>query len=516
MKYERFHIPGFGAGYRSDLPPNLIQPGEITIGSQNMNVELHTALKKRGGYVKFNTALDATYDETHALFTWPLGTGASNLFRIGYDSGASPTHKIEYCTGTYPQASWSTVAFTTAVFATASKCSIKTKHFNGEMYIASEGSAELLIITTSSPTVDGDFVNQTTPAVGAGTITYPSCLEVYFDRLWMTRANGRRIYYSNHLDGRNWTVTTDFLDIPTSGYITELRRLRDKVIIFTTSGIWKMSGGDDVIGSLYTEELSRNNDCLGPHSVVEANGLLYWYGSGGFYVTDGNTIKCISDQIPLEVSKINKTYNKYVNGVFDQARNQIAWFIPYDTATNCNYALVFDLNLKIWNPPYTGQYFNSSTVIPGYAGLSPVIVGAGVKSSTNIHVMRLWNSADLTDNGDTIASKIMTGAISLGDETATKRVRLISLSYGELGVANALVYIKAYPTVGATGTGNNLGGFLTTATGSNSAPNWLWIKQIPNTPCVGEWFRFEIYDSSSVPFAMGALSILYVSKGRRR
>lgn len=125
------------------------------------------------------------------------------------------------------------------------------------------------------------------------------------------------------------------------------------------------------------DTVSAQTTIISPHSVVEYDGVYYWIGVDRFFSFNGTV-----NEVPN-----NQNYNWFFDNVNYAARTkiwgykntrfgEIWWFFPLGNATECNYAIIYNIRENVW---YDCQIARSS----GFAARVlryPVLFGNEVNS----------------------------------------------------------------------------------------------------------------------------------------
>lgn len=120
-------------------------------------------------------------------------------------------------------------------------------------------------------------------------------------------------------------------------------------IIFCKRKIYRIDGAIDQFGhgSMDPKVISDTAGCISHLSIVSAEGRIFWAGNDGFYVSDGYSVKKISD-------KINSRYRamkdasfdvRRICGKFDEENRRICWGVEFDSSNEDNDSL-FVLDLR--------------------------------------------------------------------------------------------------------------------------------------------------------------------------
>lgn len=85
-------------------------------------------------------------------------------------------------------------------------------------------------------------------------------------------------------------------------------------------------------------------------AVVEYDGEYFWPGVDRFYVSNASGVQEVPNTFNSNdfFDNVNMTYASKIWGSKVPRFGEIWWFYPRGTATECNYALVFNIKEKVW------------------------------------------------------------------------------------------------------------------------------------------------------------------------
>jgi hypothetical protein len=136
--------------------------------------------------------------------------------------------------------------------------------------------------------------------------------------------------------------------------ITGLKAHWSRLNVFTPESIYALSGVDSNF------QLRRVVEGIGTtshHGIVEAEGALYFPGSGHFYVWGGDEKPIAISDMPGEsprglhdtMDRINWAAADMIQGHFDPIQRLIRWVVPVDDSWVPNLTLVFSLDDLAWH-----------------------------------------------------------------------------------------------------------------------------------------------------------------------
>lgn len=97
-------------------------------------------------------------------------------------------------------------------------------------------------------------------------------------------------------------------------------------ILFCDRSIYRIEGNFDEFGNngYDLKEISKTAGCVSNRSIVKVPGGLVWTGNGGFYFTDGYSVKKISHDLDDTYEIWN---NQNICGTYDSLRNIVYWTV---------------------------------------------------------------------------------------------------------------------------------------------------------------------------------------------
>jgi hypothetical protein len=166
------------------------------------------------------------------------------------------------------------------------------------------------------------------------------------------------IRFSNQEDYNTWaptaTNTAGTFRLDTGNFIVGAVQGKDYIFILTDQAAYVMQFvGPPFVFSI--RQVGTNCGCIGQHSIVFAQGAVFWMGfGGGFFVYDG-TVK----QLPSLVEDfvfttggdnlgINYGSGDIVYGSHNSLYNEIIWFYPSATETQINRSVVYNFVENTW------------------------------------------------------------------------------------------------------------------------------------------------------------------------
>jgi hypothetical protein len=166
------------------------------------------------------------------------------------------------------------------------------------------------------------------------------------------------IRFSNQEDYNTWaptaTNTAGTFRLDTGNYIVGAVQGKDYIFILTDQAAYVMQFvGPPFVFSI--RQVGTNCGCIGQHSIVFAQGAIFWMGfGGGFFVYDG-TVK----QLPSLVEDfvfttggdnlgINYNAADIVYGSHNSLYNEVIWFYPSAGESQINRSVVYNFVENTW------------------------------------------------------------------------------------------------------------------------------------------------------------------------
>lgn len=164
-------------------------------------------------------------------------------------------------------------------------------------------------------------------------------------------------------------VATDggFIRIDGAQEIIGLRNLDQGLAVFANNGVWIIQGGSEYGFKADDYRVDKISDlgCIGPKSIVEAEGAAFFWGESGLYLLRQNqyldwVVESVSQNtIQTFYQQISATDRFNAFGEFDRYDRKVRWLYPDelegDTTTR---ELIYDLNLSAF---YTNTIYTPLT-----------------------------------------------------------------------------------------------------------------------------------------------------------
>jgi len=295
---------------------------------------------------------------------------------------------------------------------------------------------------------------------------------------------------------------------------------KDYNLILTDQAAYTMQ----FVGPPFTfsiRQVGSNCGCIGQHSVVYADGQVFWMGTGGGFFKFDGTVKLLPSLVEDFVFTtsgtnvgINYSSNEIIYASHNSLFNEIVWFYPSGTplsnpATQNNRSVVYNYVENTWSVmtlarstyhdastydlPYATEY--DSTAIPNFTNLS----GATNKFGATKYFSHETgtNKIDLNGSETPIAAFIQSGDFDLpveGEGEYIMRVSRFLPDFKNLqGNAVVTIFLKDFPI--DAGSSSQLGPFTinnTTQKVDTRARGRLANLKIENTANNETW-RFGTF-----------------------
>ena len=166
------------------------------------------------------------------------------------------------------------------------------------------------------------------------------------------------IRFSNQEDYNTWfptaTNTAGTFRLDTGNYIVGAVQGKDYIFILTDQAAYVMQFvGPPFVFSI--RQVGTNCGCIGQHSIVFAQGAIFWMGfGGGFFVYDG-TVKQLPSLVEDYVFTtggsnpgINYNASDIVYGSHNSLFNEVVWFYPTASSSSINASVVYNFVENTW------------------------------------------------------------------------------------------------------------------------------------------------------------------------
>jgi hypothetical protein len=214
------------------------------------------------------------------------------------------------------------------------------------------------------------------PYEGAGATTTYSILD---DR------NPYAVYYCEPELLNNWPATYSIEGIVGKDGVgcTAIRAFSDRLVVWTRTGTWLILGSID--SGFRFVPLGQGNGCWGPDAVIEAGGVLLWWGPDGIFWWAGagepqelSNPDWDGQDVPLgilaTVSAVNAEAAAGIVSAYNPTTNKVMWWAPVDGSLWNNKVVVLNMQTKGFSFA-SCDAVTAAAVIPGPNGTSITITG---------------------------------------------------------------------------------------------------------------------------------------------
>ena len=166
------------------------------------------------------------------------------------------------------------------------------------------------------------------------------------------------IRFSNQEDYNTWaptaTNTAGTFRLDTGNFIVGAVQGKDYIFILTDQAAYVMQFvGPPFVFSI--RQVGTNCGCIGQHSIVFAQGAIFWMGfGGGFFVYDG-TVKQLPSLVEDYVFTtggtnlgINYGASDIIYASHNSLFNEVIWFYPTANQTQINRSVVYNFLENTW------------------------------------------------------------------------------------------------------------------------------------------------------------------------
>jgi hypothetical protein len=166
------------------------------------------------------------------------------------------------------------------------------------------------------------------------------------------------IRFSNQEDYNTWlptaTNTAGTFRLDTGNYIVGAVQGKDYIFILTDQAAYVMQFvGPPFVFSI--RQVGTNCGCIGQHSIVFAQGAIYWMGFGGGFFSYDGTVRQLSSLVEDYVFTtggdnpgINYNAADIVYGSHNSLFNEVIWFYPTNNSTQVNTSVVYNFVENTW------------------------------------------------------------------------------------------------------------------------------------------------------------------------
>lgn len=236
-----------------------------------------------------------------------------------------------------------------------------------------------------------------------------------------------------------------YLTIPEASDIIKVVSTGRSLVIFAANGVWQLTGGNDnqfSAGNFFINKIS-NVGTPGVDSIVEAEGLIFYWGEGGIYMLQPNQLGDLSVQNRSEAT-IQTLYNAIpsagqalARGAYDPSLKIVRWLYndspveEYDGSIfrfRYTKELVFDIQLSafyknVFGNLTDGPYVSSVIISPNFSSLENTLqIVASNGSPIDVTADSGVNNVVTTENALTSTlsqTKYLTFEPSVGDWSFT-------------------------------------------------------------------------------------------------
>ena len=172
----------------------------------------------------------------------------------------------------------------------------------------------------------------------------PVCMELYKERLWVS--DGRSLYYSETGLPESMPAANTLEIAPDDGHeIVALLATPDRLWIFKRNSIWSVLGSDPT--DFEVRLVSPRHGCSAPHTVRWIDGVVYWYGEGDVWASDGSDpVSMGRARVRPLLEAIDPAGNEFMVAACYPPRNLYIIALAY--TADAYLCLALDYSAKAW------------------------------------------------------------------------------------------------------------------------------------------------------------------------
>lgn len=224
-----------------------------------------------------------------------------------------------------------------------------------------------------------------TPHASAPTLTLASPLRVGISGVGYTIRDDRdpfRLHKSVPTLINNFRPGDSFDGVtsPVQTGITGLVSIWDSLVIFTKTGVWRMTGGE---GAYNLQPIGEGMGCHTGKAAVVVGGELYWIGPDGLWkwASDGAVPVCLSKEespepegIQATIDRINVDDAEIICSNYNPSSKKIRWWVPLDGEPTNRYVIRYDLQTRGF-AVQTDSDITEARTVPGPGGSYITVAG---------------------------------------------------------------------------------------------------------------------------------------------
>lgn len=268
------------------------------------------------------------------------------------------------------------------IYATLSSAAHPTRAMEGRSFVVTTSAVTAADIYTIVMVEEGASRRLHLDRPYEGTTTGTAAYAVRDTR------NPFEVGYSEPQDFHTWPADNVLEGIhgPTPEGITALASVFGVLVAFTRTGIWTLRGETPDTYAFFHEY--EGVGCVGPLAWCVAEGRLWFLGDDGIYAwsgpQSGEPYKVSSPPVKGRgmpsgvggtVERINATYAHLAVAHFEPTRRVVRLFLPLDDDSTNRYALVFDLQTRMWALDHYGIDITYVATLPDPSGSLHTIAG---------------------------------------------------------------------------------------------------------------------------------------------
>ena len=283
-------------------------------------------------------------------------------------SGGGGAIDISYTTNVTSQDAvlgfgWGTGLWNTSTWGTPRSSGVVTLDIGfwfmdswGEDLIINQREGAAYLWDASSPTARATLISNAPPVITQALVSTPDRHMICFGAVPVGGSaadfDPMLVRWSDQEDYTTWTPsatnTAGDQRLAQGNRIIGARKSRGQLLIWTDTAMFAMQ----YLGPPFTfgfTPLGVNCGVNGPNAMATYEDVAFWMGCDNFYIYDG-AIKILDCSVKNYVfDDINRTQIEKVYCAFNREWNEVWWFYPSASSTECNRYVKYNYRLNCWD-----------------------------------------------------------------------------------------------------------------------------------------------------------------------
>jgi hypothetical protein len=194
------------------------------------------------------------------------------------------------------------------------------------------------------------------------------------------------------------------IKIPEMGYVIGMKTVYDKLVIFSTNGVWQISGSGDGEGfraDAYNVTKLSSVECTEAGSIIETESSIFFWTVNGIYVARPQPEGTSLVVAPLSETRINDYVlpKYYVASDYDEQHKRVYWLCSDDpTDYHRQHLLIYDVRLDAFYPYDVGEVTGANNT----GAISGIVIPRGYYTDDykelKVPLVYTYNTATYIDN----------------------------------------------------------------------------------------------------------------------